>query len=233
MAITDSQLTGITATLSKCSIFSSLAEKECALLAHAAQIISLPKNTVLYEQAHEAHGLYVIQSGAIGLFDKQDHLLDAYQPPSCIGAYSLSEVPLPPVYARVLQAARLILIPREPLYGLCTRVPGITLCMLQAATMQTKRVLNIIDMLKGRQIESSVAAWLVEQLKQSHYGPREDKTVDLVIKKKQLAEILNTRRETLSRVFKAFCDQRIIEVQKRSIRILNQKKLHAAAGCEF
>ncbi len=232
MAIIDSQLTGITATLTKCNIFSSIAEKECALLAHAAQVINLTKNAILYREAHEADGVYVIQSGLVGIFDKQNHLLDTYQPLTCIGAYALSGVPFPPVCARALQPARLILIPRESLHALCARIPGIALCLLQATAIQTKRLLNIVNILKGRQIEASVAAWLLDQLKEPYYGSADGKTVNLAIKKNQLAEILNTRRETLSRVFKAFCEQQIIEMQKGNIRILNYEKLHAAANCE-
>ena len=118
---------------------------------------------------------------------------------------------------------------RNDFIGLIKQDPSLALNMLSVLSMRLKRFTALIEDLSLKEVPGRLAAYLL-YLSEQQKGTNE---LMLDISKTQLASILGTIPETLSRILNRMTSDAIIESdEKRHIRIKNRKTLELLAQGE-
>jgi CRP/FNR family transcriptional regulator len=103
--------------------------------------------------------------------------------------------------------------------------PSLAMNMLAVLSMRLRQFTVQIEHLSLKEVPGRLSAYLLVLL-----GEQESKDrVTLNISKGQLASLLGTIPETLSRIFAKMSSQNLIEVTDRTIRILDPKGLQELA----
>lgn len=93
--------------------------------------------------------------------------------------------------------------------------------MLSELSMRLRELTVHVENLALKEVPGRLAAYLI------HLADKQEKSdlVTLSISKEQLARLLGTTPETLSRILKQTADKGLIEIKRRDINILNYKEL--------
>ena len=106
------------------------------------------------------------------------------------------------------------------------REPAIALNLLGILAQRLRRFTHLIEDLSLKEVPGRLAAYLI------YLGERSgsSQTHELDITKTQLASLLGTIPETLSRILAKMAQQGIISVEGRTIRVLDRKALESLAA---
>jgi CRP-like cAMP-binding protein len=97
--------------------------------------------------------------------------------------------------------------------------------MLAALSRRLRRLTHLIEDLSLKEVLGRLAAYLL------YLSNHEDKNTELEldITKGQLASLIGTIPETISRIFSRMSNQGLIHINGRNIRLLNKKALKEVA----
>jgi len=223
---------GIEATLSMSWVFSGLKAAELSIIADVCRIRALKKSEILFREGDKADGLYVIQSGQMCIYriarGGRRQIIHVFGPGHSLAEVVLATQETYPANAVALKPSKVILVPKAPLLELITRNPQLALNILASMSLHMKVLLQNLHTIKGQHAEGRLAVWLLENADNAD-GAGGAQTVTLPLTKKVLAGQLGVQGETLSRMLTRFKKERVLDVSKRQIRILNRTRLKAYA----
>jgi CRP/FNR family transcriptional regulator len=130
-----------------------------------------------------------------------------------------------PASALALDASHLLFFPRDAFAGLLAENPSLSLSMLAVLSRRLRDFTVQIENLSLKEVPGRLASYLVYLAAEQ---AAED-TVALTISKGQLASLLGTIPETLSRMMAKMAGLGLIEVAGRTIRLLNRDALEDLA----
>ena len=166
-------------------------------------------------------GFYMVATGKVKIFktsfsgkEQILHIFGAGEP--------FGEVPVfhdqPfPANATALEKTSLIFFPRERFVELVYSMPSLVMNMLAVLSMRLRRFATQIENLSLKEVPERLAGYLL-------YLSVEQKNttqVTLDISKGQLASLLGTIPETLSRIFAKMSDEGLIKVEGKQISLLD------------
>jgi CRP/FNR family transcriptional regulator, cyclic AMP receptor protein len=122
--------------LTEVPIFSLLDEKERATLAERVETVTFANGTVLFNRGDPGDSLYVVRSGAVELFFKNDTgeriVLDTVTPGHFFGEISLLDGGARTASAVAIQDVEAVVVDREDLAELMRLQPGAAMELLSA-----------------------------------------------------------------------------------------------------
>jgi CRP/FNR family transcriptional regulator len=210
-------------------LFEGLPEEHLRDLAAIAREQSLRKRETIFSEGERGTGFYVVLSGRVKIFklsaegkEQILHILGTGEP--------FGEVPVFaglhfPANAETMEDCRLLFFPRESFVGLIKRNPSIALNMLAVLSRRLRVFASLIEDLSLKEVPGRLAAYLL-YLSEKGHGANE---LELTITKSQLASLLGTIPETLSRILGKMTAQGYIETDGRKIKLLDIRGLGALA----
>ncbi|MBU2620965.1 MAG: Crp/Fnr family transcriptional regulator, partial [Proteobacteria bacterium] len=126
-----------------------------------------------------------------------------------------------PANAEAIAKSRILFFPRADFVELITGNPSLALNMLAVLSMRLRQFTVQIENLSLKEVPGRLASYLIYLAEEQG---KED-SVRLSISKNQLASLLGTIPETLSRIFSKMTDMKLIEVEGRNIRLLDRSGL--------
>ena len=227
---------GIEATLGASEIFSGLDAAALSVIADACRSRTLEKSEVLFREGDEAEGLYVIQSGQICVCRDapggRRQIIHVFGPGDSFAQTALATQETYWAGAVALQPTKVILAPKAPLLESIARTPRLALNLLASISLRMRALLQKLHTIKSRHAEGRLAAWLLENANDARNANDNTggaQTVTLPMTKKLLAAQLGVQGETLSRMLARFKKERVLDVSKRQIRIMDYARLEACA----
>ncbi len=124
-----------------------------------------------------------------------------------------------------MESSRIFFFPRESFSDLIKNNPSLALNMLAILSKRLRRFANLIDDLSLKEVPGRLAAHLLYLSGQAE-GTEQ---LELNITKTQLASLLGTIPETLSRILGKMSKQGLIESDGRRIKILDREALEELA----
>ena len=183
---------------------------------------SYMKGENIFSEDEQATGFYVVVSGRVKIFklssEGREQILHIFGPGEVFGEVPVFAGKKYPASADAMEKSRILFFPRDSLIRLIEKNPTIALNMLAVLSMRLRRFTSMIDDLSLREVPGRLAKHLLflsEQRQNSH-------ELELNITKGQLASLLGTIPETLSRILTRMAEQGIIESDGRKIRILER-----------
>ena len=212
----------LTEQITSISFFNGLPTDQIDALTMIAVENSYVKGESIFTEDEQATGFYVVVSGRIKVFklssEGREQILHIFGPGEVFGEVPVFAGKKFPASADTMEASRILFFPRDSLIRLIEKNPSIALNMLAVLSMRLRRFTSMIDDLSLREVPGRLAKhllYLSEQKQNSH-------DLELSITKGQLASLLGTIPETLSRILTKMTEQGIIESDGRKIRILER-----------
>jgi CRP/FNR family transcriptional regulator len=223
--------TALLASLRQSRIFQGLPHEDIAAIAEGCQVRSLQKGEILFHEGEPTEGFYVIQLGQIGVYfitpDGREQMFSVFRAPESFGEAALVKLETYPANAVALEYSRVILVRKGHFKELIARRPQLALQMLASMSLHLKELLRLLQNTRGRQVESRLAEWLLQQSPAAAAGC--PAVFQLPVAKKVLAGQLGVTSETLSRTFARFRDEKVIRVAGSKIFVLDGPRLRAYA----
>lgn len=211
-------------------LFKGLSQKQVLDLSRIVVTRSYAKGQVIFSENDEADGFYVLATGRVKIFklswDGKEQILHIFEAGEPFGEVPVFGGGRFPAHAETLEKSDAIFFPRDAFRQLIRIDPSIALNMLAVLSLRLKYFASLIEDLSLKEVPQRLAAHLL-YLNNSGTG---SEGLELDISKGQLASLLGTIPETLSRILSKMVTQDLIRVQGRHIRLLNRKALEEIAS---
>lgn len=219
----------IKSTLRQSSLFAKLDEAALETVVDACSTKRLAKGETLFHEGAVSQGFYIVQSGTICLNrtsqEGKEQVISVFRPVTCFAEATLGSLENYPANAVAVESSQVILVRKDRFRSIIKANPDLALTILASMSIHLKHLLQMIDGLKFKHIESRLANWLNGNA--TYSDDRLKGEVELPMSKKLLASQLGVTSETLSRAFARFRDENIITVNGRHISIIDVKGLSA------
>jgi CRP/FNR family transcriptional regulator len=219
----------ITAIIAEVPLFRGLPEDQLKELSSIAVPQDIEKGTVIFSDGEAANGFYVVVHGSVKIFkmslEGKEKILHMFGPAEPFGEVPVFSGTSFPANAQAVSKSRLLFFPRDAFVHLVTENPSLCLNMLAVLSLRLRQFASQIENLSLKEVPARLASYLLslseEQGTSNH--------VNLPISKGQLAGLLGTISETLSRIFSRMAQQRLISVEGRTIHLLDPDGIEALA----
>lgn len=213
-------------------LFENLSAEQLKKLSAIAVERAYLKGDVLFAEGKRADGFFVVCSGRVKVykvsFDGREQILHLFDAGNILGEVPVFAGGAYPAHAEALTDARALFIPREGFIRLIQEESDLALAMLAVLSRKLRHFTHLVESLSLKEVPGRLASYLLSMREQSGL----EDAVDLEISKTQLAALLGTIPETLSRIFSKMVAAGLIAMQGRTIRIKDPEGLMALAQGE-
>jgi len=212
-------------------LFQGLNKSACAALGGIARQKAFRKGETIFEEGEPGHGFFVVTEGRVKIFKLSDegkeqtlHLFGAGEPFGEVPVFTGRHFP---ANAMALETSAALYFPRDDFVNLISSHPAVALNMMAVLSRRLHNFTDLIENLSLKEVPGRLAAFLLYQCElDAGTG-----TIRLDISKAQLASILGTIPETLSRIMSRMAQGGLIQLHgKREIEIVDRELLQELAG---
>jgi CRP/FNR family transcriptional regulator len=211
-------------------LFSGLSGEQVQELATIVLEQAFRRGQTIFLEGDEGSGFYVVKTGKVKIFklspDGKEQILHIFGP-----GEPFAEVPVFagqrfPANAEALEESRLFFFPRAGFLDLIRRHPSLALNMLAVLSRRLRQLAGLVEDLSLKEVPARLAAYILYQSERQQGVPE----FDLEIAKGQLASLLGTIPETLSRILARMVKEGLIESSGPRIKIINKAGLQELAA---
>ena len=211
--------------LSKIFLFESLSEDQIELVAASLSIKSINKGEHLFSELQAATAFFYVISGSVKIFklssDGAEQIIHIQNAGDLVAEAIIFEFDTYPAFCQALEDTELIRFSKTEFLTLLHHFPEITFRIMSAYSRRLRQLIAKIEDLSLHDIKARLANYLI-----NNYSVKNSKKiVELPYTKKDLASILGTIPETLSRTLNAFKKNALISEEKNEIELLSLVKL--------
>ena len=208
-------------TISRSPLFEGLPRPHLERLNEIAIEKKFNAGESIFIEGDVARGFYLISNGRVKIFkvspegkEKILHILGNTEPFGEVAVFSGLDFP---ANAVSLTPSSLLFFPRDAFVKLITDNPALSLNMLALLSNRLKKFTVQIEGLTLKDVPGRLAEYLLDLSR----SQEDQKQVTLNVSKGQLASLLGTIPETLSRILSKMSHCGLIEVKGKEIRILD------------
>jgi len=213
------------AIIARIPLFSGLSQDQLDQFQDIALEKGFVRGELIFSEGDEGSGFYVILRGTVKIFkvspDGKEHILHIFSIGQTFGEVPVFAGEHFPANAEALQDTRALFFPRSAFVALLEKSPALSLKLLADLSLKLRQFTVQIENLSLKEIPARLATYLL-------YLADEQGSFDQVtlsISKGQLASLLGTIPETLSRIFAKLSSQKLIQVDGRKIVLLDTEGL--------
>lgn len=211
--------------LAESLLFSGLPADQLQEISKIAITKRYPKGDTIFFEGDDGIGFYMVVRGKVKIFkaslDGKEQILHIFGPGEPFGEVPVFHGNPFPANAQAMSECEVLFFPRREFVELITTHPSLSLNMLAVLAMRLRRFTTQVENLSLKEVPGRLASYLQYLMEQQK---RCDQLV-LDIPKGQLANLLGTTSETLSRIFSKMSEEGLIRVEGKVIRILDAQRL--------
>ena len=207
--------------ISAIPLFNGLPADQLSAIRQIAVEKQFAKGQTIFSEEDETKGLFVVVEGRVKIYkvssEGKEQILHIIEAGQSFGEVTVFTGQQMPANAQTLAKSRLLLFPRSAFVGLVTANPSLALNLLAIMSKKLRQFAVQIENLSLKEIPARLASYLI-------YLAEEQGSADAVtlnISKGQLASLLGTIPETLSRIFAKLSGQKLIRVEGPKITLLD------------
>lgn len=215
--------------ISQTQLFKGLPEIQLKEIQNITEILDFSKGKIIFLEQDKAKGFYIVVRGSIKIskisMEGREQILHIFGPGEPFGEVAVFTGQPFPANAEAIAKTRLLFFPKEVFVNLISKNPSLSLNMLGVLSKRLRQFTIQVENLSLKEVPGRLATYLV-------LLSEEQKTIDLVIlniSKVQLASLLGTIPETLSRIFAKMSANNLIEVDGKNIKLLDINGLQELA----
>jgi CRP/FNR family transcriptional regulator len=188
---------------------------------------------LIFSEGDAGTGFYVIIDGRVKIFklsfDGKEQILHILGPGEPFAEVAVFTGSTYPANAVALEKSRLFFFPRKAFAELIATQPALAMNMLATLSLRLKQFAHMIEALSLKEVPGRLAAYILVDSKQNST----EQSIKLTVSKTQLASLLGTIPETLSRILTKMNKQGLIDIEGSTITILDRQGLTALAEGEI
>ncbi|MCK5836014.1 MAG: Crp/Fnr family transcriptional regulator [Desulfobacula sp.] len=205
--------------------------------------LRVARGNLIFQEGDKGEGFYIVKTGKIKIFklslEGKEQILHIYGPGHTFGEVPVFEGKNFPASAMAIEASSIIILPRDKFVNLITTTPALSMNMLADLSNRLRDFTIQIENLSLKEVPARLAAYLLTLSQEQSFALKKDQgdsqginqrisrtkvrgnefKVTLPISKAQLANLIGTTPETISRIFKKMADTELIQVKTKNIFI--------------
>jgi CRP/FNR family transcriptional regulator len=213
-------------------LFEGLSQKHYDELTGIAVDRSYKRGQIIFSEGDEGIGLYVLIAGKVKVFklspEGKEQILHVFEEGEPFGEASVFAGQRFPAHAETLEKSRILFFPRAAFIELIKRDPSLALNMLAILSRRLRKFTLLVEDLSLKEVPGRLAAYFLSVSEQRDGS--DDLKLDIA--KNQLAGLLGTIPETLSRILARMVRQGLIHVDGSRIKIVDRQGLEELAQAE-
>lgn len=179
----------------------------------------------IFNEGAGSSGFYIIMKGRVKVYklssEGKEQILHIAGSRELLGAVSAFAGTPYPAHADAMEKTRALFFPRKEFLALIRKEPSIVMNMMANLAMRLQHFTRMIEDLSLKEVPGRLAAYLLYLSERS----ADSEMIDIDISKGQLASLLGTIPETLSRILRKMSEKKIIKVSGRRIILLKKSAL--------
>jgi len=205
--------------------FSGLSQNQLEALRQIVADKHFNKGEIIFSEGDEGNGFYVVADGKVKIFkssiEGKEQILHIYGPGNPFGEVPVFSGKQFPANAQAMVKSHLLFFPRTAFVALLANNPSLAMNMLAVLSMRLREFTVQIENLSLKEVPGRLASYLIYLADEQKAGDH----ISLTISKGQLASLLGTIPETLSRILAKMSSRHLIEVSGRDIKLLDRRGL--------
>ncbi|MBC8318192.1 MAG: Crp/Fnr family transcriptional regulator [Desulfobulbaceae bacterium] len=214
------------------SLFRGLNENDHNELSRISVSQEYSRGQTIFLEGQDGAGFYLVTSGLVKIYklslDGKEQILHILGPGEPFAEVALFAGSTYPANAMAIEKSSVVFFPRKAFSDLISKRPSLALNMLATLSLRLRQFANMVEALSLKEVPGRLAAYIL--LENEERGKNGD--IKLPIAKSQLASLLGTIPETLSRILAKMTKQGIVTATGSSISILDMEKLQELADGE-
>jgi len=215
--------------LASIPLFQGLSEHQLAEVRSIAQDRFYDKGKRIFSEGGNGEGFYVVAAGQVKVFklspEGKEHILHIYGPGNSFGEVAVFSGERFPANAETLLKSYLLFFPRAAFVALISGNPSLCMNLLADLSLRLRQFTIRIENLTLKEVPGRLASYLLYLSDEEGQGD----SLTLGISKGQLASLLGTIPETLSRILSKMSSAALIEVKGKEITIMDREGLKELA----
>jgi CRP/FNR family transcriptional regulator len=211
--------------LGNTSLFQTLNGEQLEFLGAIATVQTYAKGEMIFAEGDPATGFFIVKSGRVKVFklsaDGKEQILHVFAPEDHFAEVPAFDGQCFPASAATLEPTELLSFPRPVFLELLQQHPSLSIAILGTFARHLRRLAHLVDTLSFKEVPERLAAYLLglsDRLEGTDH-------LDLDLTKGQLAALLGTIPETLSRAFYRLSQAGAIATDGTKIQILDRASL--------
>ena len=214
-------MVNFTSIISNISLFKGLPQNQLEKIEKIAVKKERKKGELIFSEGDPGNGFYIIALGRVKVYkvsmEGKEQILHILDPGEPFGEVPVFSGGVFPANAQAIEKCSLVFFPRDAFVQFIAENIPVVLNMLGVLSMRLRQFTVQIENLSLKEVPGRLAGYLLLLSKEQ----KNEKMIHLNISKGQLASLLGTIPETLSRIFSKMSNAGLIEVEGRSIKILD------------
>jgi CRP/FNR family transcriptional regulator len=206
-------------------LFSGLPDTQLEKINAIAVSKRYQKGDAIFFEGEPGIGFFMVTRGKIKIFktsfDGREQILHIFGPGEPFGEVPVFHGNPFPANAVALSDCETLFFPRSEFVDLITAHPSLALNMLAVLALRLRRFATQVENLSLKEVPGRLASYLQYLMDEQQSQVQ----VVLDIPKGQLASLLGTSSETLSRIFSKMSEEGLIRVEGKTIHILDSERL--------
>jgi CRP/FNR family transcriptional regulator len=211
--------------ISRTPIFQNLPEDDLKSIRRIAKDKFYNKGQTVFSEGDDGNGFYIVAAGKVKIYkvslEGKEQILHIYGPGNPFGEVPVFSGERFPANAQTLLKSHLLFFPRTAFTELIAKNPSLCLNMLAVLSMRLRQFTLQVENLSLKEVPGRLASYLLYLTQEQEA----EVTVSLPISKGQLASLLGTIPETLSRILAKMSNSGLIDVSGGDITLLNSAGL--------
>jgi CRP/FNR family transcriptional regulator len=203
-------------------LFGGLSVEQLSQINGISQDKSYKRGEAIFWEGDPGIGFYVVVGGKVKVYktssEGKEQILHIYGPGHPIGEVPVFSGSRFPANAMAIENSRLLFFPRKDFVDLISNQPSLALNMLAIFSARLRQFTVQVENLSLKEVPARLASYLIYLTEEQDNS----EIVTLPISKGQLASLLGTIPETLSRIFNKMTLHQLIEVQGSKITLVDR-----------
>lgn len=210
------------------SIFCALKADELEIVNQAKRCRVYQKGEVIFQEGAGPKGIYCIERGKVKVsqlgLDGKDQILHLAKDGDVMGYRATLSGDLFSCSATAIEKSNICFVPKDVFINLVGSNSKLALEIIHLFSSELKKIETNLTKITQRPVKERIAQSLL--LLKNKYGLEVDgSTINITVKREEIANLAGTTRETATRVLYHFQDEKIIELIGKKIKILNLQLL--------
>jgi CRP/FNR family cyclic AMP-dependent transcriptional regulator len=209
-------------------LFSTLTDEEFNQLAHIFVARAYRKNQVIFLEEETGNYMYLVLSGKVKVAKSgaggKETIVAIHRGGDFFGEMALLDGKTAPATVSAMEDAKIISVSGADFHRYLMRNEKVMLQIIQVLCSRLRQVWQT-QSLSSSTADARIRLGLHQLAKRHGIRDAHGTIIDLKITHQELAEMVGTSRETVTRVLSRLREERIIEIDQRRITLINPQAL--------
>lgn len=211
--------------LSRTILFSGLSENQIQTIFHAGKILIYEKGDIVFEEDKDARHLLILIDGRIKIFkvsfEGKEQILHMVEPGEPFGEVPLFIRGTLPAYAMAMTKSSVFQLSKEAFLSTIENNPEVAMHIIGILCIRLRQFARLVEELSLKEVPGRLATYLLYLYEKNSKKEK----FELDITKNQLASLLGTVPETLSRAFSKLKSLGVIDLDGSKVHIIDPEFL--------